>query len=344
MSGSVLAAIPYTTFPEIHLGPLTLRTFGLMVGLGVLVGAWIAARVAQHEWGLPREDTYRLATRMVVAGVIGARLTWDITHWDQIENPLDLIAVWEGGLQFSGGFIAAVAVGVPTIRKWRRHVRWGVADSYLYGLTAGLAIGRIGCYSVGEHFGGESNFFLANRYDGGEVREPNLGDVPLLPGTTFHNTSLYEFIHLVVLFVVLTVLRRRGVSTGTLVGVFCGWYGIARFVTDFLRVNDDKVLGLTGAQWLSVLLIGAAAWVFLTVRPALAAEGRPSITECWPERAPSEPAEAESDDVEEAAADEAAVEEVEAEEVEAEEVEADDPVADDPEAAEAEETNRADSS
>ena len=49
-----------------------------------------------------------------------------------------------------------------------------------------LALGRVGCYSVGEHFGRVSDFFLATRYDGGEVREPTLGDTPLLPGTTFH--------------------------------------------------------------------------------------------------------------------------------------------------------------
>jgi phosphatidylglycerol---prolipoprotein diacylglyceryl transferase len=264
-----LAAIPYTTFPEI--GPF--RTFGLMVALGVLVGTYIGARVAADDWGVPREDTYRLATRMVIAALIGARLTWDITHWDQIENPIDLIAVWEGGLQFSGGFIAAVLVGIPVVRKWKGRVGWGVADSFLYGLAAGLAIGRIGCYSVGEHFGGQTNFFLASRWEGGDppdVREPLLGDIPLQEGMVFHNTSLYEFLHLVLLFVVLTIVRWRGLSTGTTAGIFCLWYGIARFLTDFLRVNDDTVLGLTGAQYLSIILMVTGLWILIRVRPKLA--------------------------------------------------------------------------
>jgi prolipoprotein diacylglyceryltransferase len=89
----MLAVIPYETFPIIKLGPLELRTFGLMVGIGVLLGAYVAARYIEKHTGVIRDDTYRLATRMVIAGVIGARITWDITHWSDIGSPLDLIAV-----------------------------------------------------------------------------------------------------------------------------------------------------------------------------------------------------------------------------------------------------------
>ena len=202
--------IPYTTFPNIDLGFITLRTFGLMVALGVVVGAWVGGRVAQTDCGISQDETYRLTTRMVIAAMIGARLTWVVTHWDQIDNPIDVIAVWEGGLQFAGGFIAAVAVGIPVVRHWRGRKGWGAADSYMYGLTIGMAIGRIGCYAVGEHFGSESDFFLATRWDGGpDPRELTLGDVPLELGMSFHNTALYEIVQLMLLFGVLTLLRRR---------------------------------------------------------------------------------------------------------------------------------------
>jgi phosphatidylglycerol:prolipoprotein diacylglycerol transferase len=192
--------------------------------------------------------------------------------------------VWEGGLQFAGGFIAAVLVGIPVVRKWKGRVGWGVADSFLYGLTAGLAIGRIGCYAVGEHFGRQTDFFLASRFDGGDVREPLLGDIPLQEGMVFHNTSLYEFGHLVLLFVLLTLLRWRGVSTGTMAGVFCLWYGAARFFTDFLRVNDDTVLGLTGAQYLCLILMVTGLWILIRVRPRLA-----GLAEAEAEEADEEP-------------------------------------------------------
>lgn len=272
----MLAAIPYTTFPTIELGPLNLRTFGLMVALGVLLGAWIAAAYAER-FGVPRDETYRVATWMVLAGIIGARLTWAATHTDQIESPIDVIAIWEGGIQFAGGFICALVVGLPFFKRWRKVLRWRVLDGYALGLSLGLAVGRIGCYSVGEHFGRTTDFFLATRYDGGDVREPTLGDVPLVPGTVFHNTSLYEFIYMMVLFAGLGALvlaaRRRGrtVSPGTLVGIFVLYYGILRLVSDSFRVNDERVAGLTGAQWMCVVMIPAGVWILWKVRPKLAA-------------------------------------------------------------------------
>jgi phosphatidylglycerol:prolipoprotein diacylglycerol transferase len=273
---AVLAVIPYTTFPTIELGPLTLRTFGLFVALGVLVGAWLAARYTER-FGISRDETYRVATWMVLAGIIGSRLTWAATHTDAIENPIDVIAIWEGGIQFSGGFIAALIVGLPFFKRWSRLQRWQVLDGFSFGLAIGLALGRLGCYSVGEHFGRTSDFFLATRYDGGEVREPELGDVPLLTGTSFHNTSLYELLYLLVLFagmaVVIWQVHRRGleVKPGTLVGVFLAYYGVARFLSDTLRVNDERLLHMTGAQWMSLVMVPAGAWILLRVRPRMAA-------------------------------------------------------------------------
>jgi phosphatidylglycerol---prolipoprotein diacylglyceryl transferase len=272
----VLAVIPYTTFPTIELGPLTLRTFGLMVALGVLVGAWLAAGYAER-FGVNRDETYRVATWMVLAGIVGARLTWAATHTDAIDNPVDVIAIWEGGIQFSGGFIAALIVGLPFFKRWSRLQRWRVLDGFSFGLAIGLALGRLGCYSVGEHFGRTSDFFLANRYDGGEVREPTLGDVPLTVGTTFHNTALYELLWLLVLFAAMGLVvwrvRRRGreVKPGTLVGSFILYYGVARFLTDALRVNDERTLHMTGAQWMCLVMVPAGAWILWRVRPKMAA-------------------------------------------------------------------------
>lgn len=272
----MLAAIPYTTFPTIELGPLELRTFGLMVALGVLLGTWIAARNAER-FGVPRDETYRVATWMVLTGIVGSRLTWAITHTESIEDPIDVIAIWEGGIQFSGGFIAALLVGLPMFRRWDRLQRWRILDGYALGLTIGLAVGRVGCFAVGEHFGRTSDFLLATRYDGGEVREPSLGDVPLLEGTTFHNTSLYEMLYLLVIFAALgawvVLARRRGddVAPGSIVGAFVAAYGVCRFLSDTLRVNDERVLRMTGAQWMCLVMVPAGLFILWKVRPRLAA-------------------------------------------------------------------------
>ncbi len=273
---ATLAAIPYTTFPGIDLGPLTLQTFGLLVAIGVVVGITVAARLGE-EVGRPADDTINLGVKLVVAGVVGARLTWVLTHLDQIDSPIDVIAVWEGGLQFSGGFIAAVLIGLPTFLRWDRLVRWRMLDRVMLGLALGLAIGRIGCYAVGEHLGGLTSFPLGTRYDGGETREGNGGSDRLLEvGDVIHNTSLYEMLHVFVLAGFMWWLIRRRSAPGTAFGVFLIWYGVGRFSTDFLRIYDDTVAGLTGAQLMCLALIPTGLWVLVWVRPRL---GRLAATE-----------------------------------------------------------------
>ncbi len=270
----MLAAIPYHTFPILlSLGAFKLRTFGLAVGCGVLIGAWVAGSYAE-QFGVDREKTYQLATRLVVAGIIGARLTWDLSHVNQIHSALDLIAVWKGGLQFSGGFLAAVIVASPTFRKWSKLLRWRVVDGLALGLTIGLALGRIGCTSVGEHFGsqwGQSWFPLMVRYEGGVTRETTLGpNGPLLvKGMVFHNTAIYELLWMLIFFPILwRVLHRKPrVAPGTGIAMFCAFYGPIRFASDFLRVNDRLVYGLTGAQYMMIGVTAGAVWLIVRVLP-----------------------------------------------------------------------------
>jgi phosphatidylglycerol---prolipoprotein diacylglyceryl transferase len=261
----VLAAIPYRSFPEIELGPLTLRTFGLMFALGVVAGSSILARLGERA-GVPRDETIGLATRMVVAGVIGSRLTWVLTHLDSVDSPLDVIAVWEGGLQYSGGFLAALAVGWPTFRHWDRLTQGRMLDFACLGLTVGIILGRVGCYSVGEHLGGPTSFFLGTRYDGGVMREG-----PPLVGEVIHNTALYEGLHLIVLAALLWWLVRRGTTPSVAAGAFGVWYSVGRFGTDFLRSYDELFLGLTGAQWTCFFVVALGLYLLVRVRPRMAA-------------------------------------------------------------------------
>lgn len=271
MPTPLIAAIPYTTFPQV--GPI--QTFGLMVALGVVAGIWFAASWAE-QYGMTRDETYSLGTRMVLAGVVGARLTWVLTHLDEISSPIDVIAVWEGGLQFSGGFLAAIAVGLPTFLKWNRLQRWQLLDGFSVATVLGAAFGRIGCTAVGEHFGRQSDFFLAVRWEGGnppDVREPLLGldpgSTPVAPGVTFHNTAIYEGLWLFLLFGVLWwVLKKVKPTPGTVGALFLIGYGVARFFFDSLRVNDERVAGLTGAQWMCLGMMPIAAYILLRVCPA----------------------------------------------------------------------------
>ena len=247
----------FHTFPEIHLGPLTFYTFGLCVAVGVLVGAYVTAE-RNKRFGVSTDDTQVAAMWLVLAGLVGARATWVATNWDQITSPIDVIAVWEGGMQFSGGFIAALAISPFAVRKITAAgaPRLALLDSAALGLAFGEWLGRVGCISVGEHLGAKTNFFLGWTYLGGGTRE--LG---YAPGQTYHNTAIYEFLWLIPLIGLLLWLDRRRCAPGVLLGTFIVGYATCRFGTDFLRINDKTVLGVTGAQYMCLAVLPVGIWI-----------------------------------------------------------------------------------
>lgn len=251
----VIAGIAYPTFPAIQIGPLRLMTFGLFVAIGVIVGIYVAARRNQR-YGIPRSETEKVGLILVGIGFVGARLLWVATHLEEIQSPIDVIAVWDGGLQFTGGFVTAILVAPLFTRKWPKDRRWELLDGAVLGLAVGQMIGRLGCVAVGEHLGGPTDFFLGWTYTGGTVIEG-----PLEVGVTYHNAALYEILWLIPIVLVLLYLDKKQVPAGVMAGSFAIMYGVARFLTDFVRINDERLYGLTGAQYMTVILTLFGIWV-----------------------------------------------------------------------------------
>jgi phosphatidylglycerol:prolipoprotein diacylglycerol transferase len=257
----VPTGIPYTSFPEIPLGPITLQTFGLCVAVGVILGAWLTVR-RNRRLGISADQSERIIIMLVVAGLVGARLLWVVTSWDQIESPIDVIAVWNGGLQFSGGFILALLLAPFLTRRLTSEQRWHLLDGAAMGLALGLAVGRIGCYAVGEHLGGPTSFPLGITYQGGPTVEG-----PLQPGVTYWSTPVLEFLYVLAILAIMLWVDRRGTAgAGTVAGIFCVLYAVARFASDFLREYDRELFGLTGAQYMTIALVVLGAWFLRTAR------------------------------------------------------------------------------
>ena len=131
-------------------------------------------------------------------------------------------------------------------RKWPKDRRWELLDGAVLGLAVGQMIGRLGCVAVGEHLGGPTDFFLGWTYTGGAVIEG-----PLEVGVTYHNAALYEFMWLIPIILVLLYLDKKQAPAGVMAGSFAIMYGGARFLTDFVRINDERLYGLTGAQYMT---------------------------------------------------------------------------------------------
>ena len=265
--------IPYRTLPTIDVGPIALRSFGFLVALGVLAALAVVADLARRH-RLDEAEVRRLAVRLVVAGVVGARIAYVVSDWrEMVARPWKVVALWEGGLQFFGGFVAAVVVLLVWLRSHPEVPRRRLGDVLAVGLATGMAIGRLGCVAVGEHLGAATDRWWGARFVGGSTIEPlTVGDVVLLP-------ALYEALFLAAFALVARRLVARGVvPAGRVLGGFLATYGVTRFLLDTLRVNDDRLLGLTAAQAASGI-VALAGLVILLRTPAgqsvLAAENYP---------------------------------------------------------------------
>ncbi len=256
--------IPYQTFPE--LGFESLHTFGLMLALGVFVGGWVGKRHLDR-CGYEASAFWDFAIWTAVAGVAGARLVWIVSHLGEvIGDPLATVALWRGGLSLMGGFLAVACIAPIWLKRNPEIATRDFFDAATLGLVVGLAIGRVGCVSVGEHLGGESTWLLSVRLVGGETIEP------AAVGESFHNVALYELMFLVVLIGVLYWFRRLGWAPGMLTATAGLIYSVGRFSLDMLRINDMRFLGLTGAQYVMIGLFAVSFWYLFRVRRGAPAE------------------------------------------------------------------------
>jgi len=126
------------------------------------------------------------------------------------------------------------------------------------GLALGLAIGRLGCFSNGEHFGAVTAPSLGTvTYRGGVTV-----DGPFVVGESYWVVPLIESAYLLIILTVLFLVDRRvGPPPGALAGMFCMAYAVARFGSDFLREFDRTAYGLTGAQYMTFALFAVGAWL-----------------------------------------------------------------------------------
>lgn len=238
--------IPYFQFTTVALGPLTIQVWGTFVALGILLGAWVSARFAQRH-GLATQQIYSGASYLIIAAFIGARVVHVLFYepgyyW---ANPWEILAFWHGGFSVMGGFLGAL-LGYLVFVK-RQAIAWvPYADAFIYGLPAGMACGRIGCFLIHDHPGTATHFILGVQGRDGIAR---------------HDLGLYEGLQSLALALVFIWLARKPRPALFFVRVFLLWYGVVRFFLDFLRTADATYFGLTPAQYLCIGMIVGALWL-----------------------------------------------------------------------------------
>jgi phosphatidylglycerol:prolipoprotein diacylglycerol transferase len=225
-----------------ELGPVSVNTYGLMLAVAFWVGIELAAREARRR-GLDPVDIVDLGIVILISSVVGSRLFYVLEHLDHFRaNPVEIFKVWEGGLTFYGGLIAAVGFGILFLKLRRVAIREAI-DVVAPEIALGIGIARIGCFMNGCCFGKESGLPWAC----GFPPESQAGWV--LAGARLHPTQLYSTIANVGIFFFLRRRLHAPHVPGTVFYTFLVAYGIWRFAIDFLRYYEPNVyVSIAGAQ------------------------------------------------------------------------------------------------
>ena len=234
----------------LHLGPLRIGFYGLMIGLGAFLAVrFFGIRLERARTGT-RDDAARIATFALPAGVFASRIYHVATDWDAYsDRPLAALWFWEGGLGILGGIAGGVLVGVLVAR------RQGLSGSLaLTAVTPALplaqAFGRWGNWFNQELFGRPTTLPW-----GLEVHARKIPS-GFPEGTLFHPTFLYESLGCLFLVGALLVIERRlPLRPGRLFLVYVCGYTLLRFPVESLRIDPAPVLlGLRLSQWVALLL------------------------------------------------------------------------------------------
>ena len=257
----LLGVIPSPSSGSIHLGPLRLNAYGLMIAIGVIAAVRIAGRRAENKGVGTTEDISSIAMWAVPAGVIGGRAYHVLTDYERFQGQwLDAIKIWQGGLGIWGGVTAGVAVGWWCARR-RGLDAWWIISCAAPAIAIAQAIGRWGNWFNQELFGRPTTLPWALKVSGNIAEKAGYA-----AGTTFHPTFLYESVGCVVLAWLLIRLERRiNPARGRLFAWYVAGYTVLRFGTESIRIDTaHHVGGMRLNQWVAIGVF-ATAVLFLAV-------------------------------------------------------------------------------
>jgi len=232
---------------------MTLGEF--ITALGYLTGIAVYLYVAKRR-KLLTEGMFFVACWAIAGGLVGAKLGEFLAEgWPISISPLTIFDATVGGRALLGGLLGGWVAA--EIAKRRMGIKRPTGDLFAYALSAGEAVGRIGCYFNGCCYGKATTFPIVI-YQHGAWRHP---------------TQLYSSATAAIIFLILLAMRKHVAKDGDLFRVYLLCFGITRFLIEFLREGKPALWGLTAMQWLCIDLAFAGA-----VGLALSIRNRPRPT------------------------------------------------------------------
>jgi phosphatidylglycerol---prolipoprotein diacylglyceryl transferase len=240
----------------IHIGSFGIHWYGLMYLAGflgfLLLGKYQIKHKPWFQWNDAMLDDalFYGALGVILGGRLGYVLFYQTAYF--LENPLEILAVWQGGMSFHGGFLG-VLVAMYFFNK-KHPQRWLKTMDFVAPLVpVGLGAGRMGNFINGELWG--------------RVTSSNVGMIfPQADQFPRHASQLYEFaLEGVILFIILWWFSSKKRPTGAISALFLIGYGSFRFLVEYTRQPDDFLgllqLGLSMGQWLSLPMILIGIWM-----------------------------------------------------------------------------------
>lgn len=246
----------------LHLGPLSIRWYGILIVLGVMLAAYVGSREARRRGENP-EHVWNMLLLVLVFGIAGARLYHVFSSpeggslgWEYYrQNPLAILQVWKGGLAMYGA-VAGGVLGLWLYTRWNRlpFLRW--LDIGIPGVLLAQAVGRWGNFFNQELYGPPTNLpwgiyiAPANR-------------LPGLEGfSKFHPVFLYESIYCLIGFVLIVYLARRIgplLVEGDVFLMYLIYYPAGRFFIEFMRPDAWRFGGIAAAQAFALVAVAFGA-------------------------------------------------------------------------------------
>jgi len=264
-----------------HIGSFSVSPFGVMLVFAFL-GSFMQLRWGMRKLGIgDEEDASALIFAAGVGGIVGAKIYYAILYGDWH------LLFDRSGLVWYGGFILGTAAVLFTIRK-RRLPAWELADAVAPALALGYAIGRIGCFLVGDDYGRPTNLPWGVAFPvglppttAGELRHFQVAVPAGIPDDQLlrvHPTQIYETLSCLLIWGIGLWLFRRGLRKGQTALIILGLLAIERFLVEILRAKDDRKLGdFTLAQLISVaVFLVVAILAYIRSRRPLPAPSRPA--------------------------------------------------------------------
>ena len=238
-----------------HLGPIAVHWYGIIIGLGALLGLWLAVREGERR-GLHKDTFVDLVLFAIPIAILCARAYYVIFQWGYYsEHPDQIIQIWNGGLAIHGGLIGAVLTGI-IYAKVKGLSFWKLADIAAPSILLGQAIGRWGNFMNQEAHGeAVSRAFLEN------LHLPDfIINQMYIDGQYYQPTFLYESLWSFTGVVVLLLLRKANLKRGELFLIYVIWYSMGRYFIEGLRTDSLMLTAnLRIAQVISIVLILSAA-------------------------------------------------------------------------------------